>query len=265
VATEKIGRTLLVAAAVALGCSAMVSLAIQFLRPVQDAYAQLERNRAVLAAAGELPDKASDRMIVSRYLDLDVRLVDMASQIFVDHTPVGDPRLYDHWALDEGSHLLLQTSAETTSDRPTLLPRYVPVYLAWEGRTLHRLVLPVHGQGMWSTIYAYLALNGDFSTVAAMHVYRHGETPGIGDRIEDPKWLSTWTGKRVYDDNGRSQLQVTRGSSDSPYRVDLITGASVTSEALGNIVRFWLGPQGYGPLLQALRESTLPLSPHERN
>ena len=247
--------------AVALGCSAMVSLAIQLLRPVQDAYAQLERNRTVLAAAGELPDKASDRVIVSRYLDLDVRLVDMASQIFVDHTPVGDARLYDHWTLDEGSPLLLPVSAEATSDRPTLLPRYVPVYLVWKGQTLHRLVLPVHGQGMWSTIYAYLALNGDLSTVAAMRVYRHGETPGIGDRIEDPIWLSTWAGKRVYDDTGRSQFLVARGTSDSPYRVDLITGASVTSEALGNIVRFWVGPQGYGPLLQALHESTLTLSP----
>ena len=260
-ATEKIGRTLLIAMAVALGCSAMVSLAIQFLRPVQDAYAQLERNRAVLTAAGELPDNASDRMIVSRYLDLDVRVVNMTSKVFVDHTPVGDARLYDHWALDEGSRLLLQASAEATSDRPTLLPQYVPVYLVWEGQTLHRLVLPVHGKGMWSTIYAYLALNGDLSTVAGMHVYRHGETPGIGDRIEDPQWLSTWTGKRAYDDTGRSQFLVARGSSASPYRVDLITGASVTSEALGNIVRFWLGPQGYGPLLQALRESTLPLSP----
>ncbi len=260
-ATEKIGRTLLVAAAVALGCSAMVSLAIQFLRPVQDAYAQLGRNRAVLAAAGELPETVSDRMVVSRYLDLDVRMVDMSSQVFVDSSPVGDARLYDHWALGEGSPLLLHVSAEATSDQPSLLPRYVPVYLVWEGQTLHRLVLPIHGQGMWSTIYAYLALNGDLSTVAAMQVYRHGETPGIGDRIEDPKWLSTWIGKRVYDDTGRSQLHVTRGSSDSPYRVNLITGASVTSEALGNIVRFWLGPQGYGPLLQALRGSTLPLNP----
>jgi Na+-transporting NADH:ubiquinone oxidoreductase subunit C len=261
VATEKIGRTLFVAAAVALGCSAMVSLAIQFLRPVQDAYAQLERNRAVLAAAGEQPDQLSDRTVVTRYLDLDIRVVDMANQMFADDTPVGNPRTYDHWALNEGSPLLLEVSAEASRDRPILLPRYVPVYLTWEGQTLQRLVLPVHGQGMWSTIYAYLALNGDLSSVAAMHVYRHGETPGIGDRIEDPKWLSSWAGKRLSDDPGRSQLHVARGSAESPYRVDLITGASVTSEALGNIVRFWLGPQGYGPLLQSLREATPALSP----
>ena len=225
-------------------------------------YAQLERNRAVLAAAGELPDNASDRMIVSRYLDLDVRVVNHDKREFSSTMPL--------WATlactTTGRWMKVlpccfSASAEATSDRPTLLPQYVPVYLVWEGQTLHRLVLPVHGKGMWSTIYAYLALNGDLSTVAAMHVYRHGETPGIGDRIEDPQWLSTWTGKRVYDDTGRSQFLVARGSSASPYRVDLITGASVTSEALGNIVRFWLGPQGYGPLLQALRESTLPLSP----
>jgi Na+-transporting NADH:ubiquinone oxidoreductase subunit C len=88
-----------------------------------------------------------------------------------------------------------------------------------------------------------------------MYVYRHGETPGIGDRIEDPKWLATWAGKRVYDEAGRVQLQVARGSSRSDYRVDLITGASVTSAALGNIARFWMGPQGYGPLLEQLRET----------
>lgn len=254
-ATENIGRTLLVATAVALGCSAMVSLAIHYLRPIQDAYAQLERNRTVLAAAGELPVELSDRQVVTGYLELDIRLVDMTRGIFVDAAPVGKVHTYDHWALEEGSPLLLAPEGEPAPHQPTLTPRYVPVYLVWKGQTLHRLVLPVHGKGMWSTIYAYLALQGDLSTIAALHVYRHGETPGIGDRIEDPRWLSTWAGKRVYDDAGRSRFSLTKNASDSPYSVDLITGASVTSEALGNIVRFWMGPQAYGPLLQALRET----------
>ena len=202
-ATEKIGRTLLVATAVALGCSAMVSLAIHYLRPIQETYAQLERNRTVLAAAGELPADISDRQVVTGYLSLDVRLLDMTEAIFVDDSAVGNVHTYDHWALEEGSPLLLTPAGEPAPHRPALVPRYVPVYLVWKGQTLHRLVLPVHGKGMWSTLYAYLALQSDLSTIAAMHVYRHGETPGIGDRIEDPQWLSTWAGKRVYDDAGR--------------------------------------------------------------
>ena len=71
----------------------------------------------------------------------------------------------------------------------------------------------------------------------------------------------TWTGKQVYDEDGSVAFNVTRTSRASPYEVNLISGASVTSENLGDIVRYWMGPGGYGPMLQRLRSGALPLSP----
>ena len=42
--------------------------------------------------------------------------------------------------------------------------------------------------------------------------------------------------------------------SDNADKVDAITGATYTSRGVENLVRFWLGPQGYGPYLKHLRE-----------
>jgi len=254
-------RTLLVAAAVALACSALVSVAVLLLRPVQQSNALAERNRAILDAAGRLPAAADERAIADAYQTLDVRVVDLQAQTLGADGPVADPRLYDHWALPDDSPYVLDRPGTAAPGQPSQLPRYIPVYLVWSGSSLQRLVLPLHGPGMWSTLYAYLALEPDFRTIAAVVVYRHGETPGIGDRIEDPKWLRSWHGKQVYDARGDVAFDVTRSAGQSPYQVDLISGASVTSDNLGDVVRFWMGPQGYAPLLARLRGNGSALSP----
>lgn len=256
--TERVGRTLAVAVAVALACSAMVSLAVHVLRPIQHAYAHVERNRAILEAAGTLDAEADDAAVVAAYLDLDVRLVDLAAGAFADRSPITDPGGYDHWQVGESDPASLKRADATA---PTGPARYVPVYLLWRADVLQRLVLPVHGQGMWSTIYGYLALEPDFDTVAALTIYRHGETPGIGDRIEDPQWLARWQGKRVYDEAGDVRIAVVRQPRDSRYQVDLISGASVTSQSVGRLVELWLGEKGYGPLLQRLRRGETSIEP----
>jgi Na+-transporting NADH:ubiquinone oxidoreductase subunit C len=131
------------------------------------------------------------------------------------------------------------------------------VYLVHGSGGLERIVLPVHGKGMWSTIYAYIVLQSDLLTVAAIAIHGHGETPGIGDRIQDPGWLASWQGKRLYDATGQVRIQVTKDTSiEAEYRIDAISGATVTSESVGELVRFWMGPEGYQPLLQRLGQQT---------
>lgn len=235
-------RSLAVAAVVAVACSAMVATAVQVLRPLQQGYAQLERNRAIVDAAGMLPDAASERQVVEAYRTLDVAVIDIATGAQVG--TVGDAYAFDHWdaAAPGGGE-----AAATGAGR-------VPVYVARLGGELHRVVLPIHGRGMWSVIYGYLALQPDLSTVADIVIFRHGETPGIGDRIQQPEWRARWRGKRVYDDDGRVRIRVVAGAA-GPHEVDVISGASVTSEAVGELVRDWFGDRGYGRYLQRLRDA----------
>jgi len=239
-------RTLLVAAAVALFCSAMVSLAVHFLRPLQVGLQSLERNRAILEAADLLPPgEVSDRDVVSRYLDLDAQVVDLDTGWF---TGGFDAHAYDHWRLrDEGQAAAVDPGADGRK-------RYVPVYLVRKAASLQKIVLPVDGSGMWSTIYGYVALGKDLNTISGVTFHRHGETPGVGDLIEDEAWLAAWHGKRIRDEDGTLRFRVTRDATGS-FEVDLISGASVTTQAAGELVRTWLGDEGFGPFLKKLDEN----------
>jgi Na+-transporting NADH:ubiquinone oxidoreductase subunit C len=234
VSREPVARTLAIAVLVALVCSAMVSLAIYWLRPLQAAHQLVERNRALVVVAGLVQSGAPDDAVTEAFFRLDARVWDRQTGEF---TGLLDGRTYDHWA---------QTDAAAQADQRA---RYVPVYLVAGQAT--RLVVPVHGKGMWSTIYGYVGLAADFNTVTGVTFHRHGETPGIGDRIQDAQWLESWHGKRVFDAGGVVRIAV---SSDAKvaeiHRVDLISGASVTAGKVGELVGEWMGADGYGPLLK---------------
>jgi len=234
-------RTLLVAAGVALVCSIMVSTAVHYLRPIQAAYALLDRNRAILDAAGLIPPGGlSDAEVTQEYRELDARVLDLESDWFATGF---DAYTYDHWA---GSG-----EGETPGERP----RYVPVYLLRDGDGLRRIVLPVDGPGMWSTIRGFIALRADLGTIDGVTFHSHGETPGIGDKIEDPAWRSRWQGKSLYDE-GELKFRVSRRARRA-YEVNAISGATKTARATGDLVVDWLGEDGFGPFLRNLETREL--------
>jgi len=253
VSEENLGRTLSVATGVALGCALMVSTAVYFLRPMQLAYADLERNRIIVEAAGLAPagSDLSDRAVVALFVDLQVRIVDLETDQFADDV---DPQLHDQRAASSDPELSVAIPDQLDLARLGRRAQYVPVYLLMAGARIDRMVLPVHGQGMWSAIYGYLTLESDLNTIAGIRIYEHGETAGIGDRIQDPAWQAEWVGTRLYDDAGELRFQVQRNAAP-PFGVDSISGASVTADAVGDLVRYWLGEHGYAPLLARLRGS----------
>lgn len=221
---------MIVAVGVALACSAMVTTAVYLLKPMQAAYAAVERNRAIALVAGRIEASAPDDEVVAAFLDLQALVVDLETGRIASDM---DGRSFDHW--QEGS------------GEP---PRLVPVYLSYRDGLLDRVVLPLDGQGMWSRLFGYVALEPDLNTVVALVIHQHGETPGIGDRIQSAEWLANWSGKRIRDDSGRVRIDVS-GDRTLPerHRVDVITGATITSQAVGSMVRQWLGPEGLGEAL----------------
>jgi Na+-transporting NADH:ubiquinone oxidoreductase subunit C len=252
---ESVARTLLVAGGVALFCSLLVSTAVYWLRPIQAAYASMERNRAIVTAAGLNPGTLSDREIVNLYLAFEVQLADLSTDRLTD-ADAGTVTGYDY-------RDAINDPAQTEVIAPTLdvagigrRPRRMPLYLEREGDAIERIVLPVYGRGMWSTIYGFVGLGADLATVVGVTFYEHGETPGIGDRIQNDAWLAGWTGKRIYADDGSLVLRVggPAGNAASTDRVDAITGATVTVTAVDGLIRSWFGENGYGPLLDRLRE-----------
>jgi Na+-transporting NADH:ubiquinone oxidoreductase subunit C len=240
-------RTVAFAAAVALGCSLLVSIAVSVFRPYQLAYESLDRNRAVLLAAGLLEQDAQiqSRELVGRFLSLDVRFVDLMSGAAVSDLSAAD---FDIEAAHSDAALSFGLPSEIDTAGIGSLPRYIPIYRVPSNQ---RIVLPMIAQGMWSTIFYYLSLEPDLNTIAGIAIYKHGETPGIGDRIENPQWLAGWRGKRIRNEAGAIAIRIGApdGMVEEPYRIDAITGATVTVGGLDDSLRFWLGATAYGNLL----------------
>ncbi len=65
---------------------------------------------------------------------------------------------------------------------------------------MEKIILPVRGYGLWSTLYGFIALEADANTVAGLGFYEHGETPGLGGEVDNPRWKAQWPGKQVYRD-----------------------------------------------------------------
>jgi Na+-transporting NADH:ubiquinone oxidoreductase subunit C len=122
---------------------------------------------------------------------------------------------------------------------------------------ISKIVLPVHGYGLWSTLYGFISLEGDMSTVSGITFYEHGETAGLGGEVDNPAWKAIWQGKSLYRNNevALSVLKgaIPPGSANADYEIDGLSGATLTSRGVHNIVAYWMGDEGFGPVLADLR------------
>ena len=123
--------------------------------------------------------------------------------------------------------------------------------------SLSRVILPVHGQGMWSTLYGLVALEADLNTIAAVTFYEQEETAGLGDQIESPAWQARWVGRRLFNRAGDFRFRVASGpvedgSPAAAHEVDGLSGATITGNAVTALMEFWFGPFGYGAAARAV-------------
>ena len=89
-------------------------------------------------------------------------------------------------------------------------------------------------------------------TVRGLTYYKHGETPGLGGEVDNQLWKAKWPGKEVYDSDWNVKVEVTKSVTDDTCQVDALSGATLTSNGVTNMLRFWLGSKGFGPYLQQL-------------
>ena len=106
--------------------------------------------------------------------------------------------------------------------------------------------------------HGFLALQADTRGVFGLQFYEHAETPGLGGEVDNPGWQALWRGKPLYDERGALRIEVVKGKvqsgTNAAYQVDGLAGATFTSLGVSNMLRFWLGEQGFGPYLAKVRE-----------
>jgi Na+-transporting NADH:ubiquinone oxidoreductase subunit C len=248
---ERPGYVVLVATLVCVACALLVSSAVVLLRPVQDRNALNARQRNILEVAGLYqPGEPVD----AQFARIEPHLVELATGSYVEG---GDAVRFDiaKTARDPGRSDPVAADADVA--RIHRRPRTMPVFLVRGEAGLETVILPMHGYGLWSTMYAYVALDGRGERVKGVTFYSHAETPGLGAEIENPRWRGGWVGKRLFDDAGSVRFDIGKGApaaADAEYHVDTLSGATLTANGVENMVHFWLGEQGYGPFLARLRE-----------
>jgi Na+-transporting NADH:ubiquinone oxidoreductase subunit C len=120
------------------------------------------------------------------------------------------------------------------------------------------IILPIEGKGLWSTLYGFIALHTNGVDIKGLTFYKHGETPGLGGEVDNPKWKAKWEGKKAFKPNSSAPvLSVKKGqaSPDDPYSVDGLSGATITSNGVTHLIQFWLGEHCFGPHLKSIAGS----------
>ncbi len=244
------------AALVCLVCAVLVSGSAVALRSLQEQNAERERRRNVLFAAGlaEPGEDLSEAAMTERFSGVRAVVVDLSTGA---ELPEVDPASV-HPLVEAG----IPDSSRPVEENPARVRRVEKrsvVYLVEAADELDAVVLPVRGQGLWSVLHGFLALEADLDTVRGLTFYEHKETPGLGGEVDNPAWKALWPGRRVFRSGSREPvIEVARAAAgppgEDPHRVDGLSGATMTSRGVTNLLRFWLAENGFGPLLERLGE-----------
>ena len=96
------------------------------------------------------------------------------------------------------------------------------------------------GPGLWGTITGVIALNPQSERIVGLNIISHNETPGLGGRIAESWFKEQFRGEKLQD-GGIQVFGTGEGDSDKDNgRVDAISGASRTSDAMEQILNEFL-------------------------
>ena len=248
------GYTLLFATAICIVCGILVSSFAVSLEELQDENIALDKQKRVLEAVGLLQpgEPIDEAQVAKRFEPIEPVLIELASGEAVD----GDTATFDQQrrARDPAT----STEAPDNLAKVKRIPDRALLYeVRGNAGELEMVVLPIEGLGLWGTLYGFLALDADTTTVRGITYYQHKETPGLGGEVDNPTWKDKWPGRKAFDDEGEVRLAVMKGQARSvaedPHRVDGLAGATITSNGVTNMLDFWLGENGFEPYLNRIR------------
>jgi Na+-transporting NADH:ubiquinone oxidoreductase subunit C len=235
-------------------CSVLVSGAAVGLRSKQDANRQLDQKKNILRAA-QLYDK--NKSIDTLFSVIETKIVELTTGKFVPENQLS-PETYNQLqaALSADSGRLLDKKDDIAGLRR--VEKYSLVYLVKDGSETTQVILPVRGKGLWSTMYGYVSLDADLTTIRGISFYEHGETPGLGGEIENEKWQAGWQGKKMYNPSATLALQVVKGKAstggkDAQYQIDGLSGATMTADGVNDLMHFWFGEHGFKPFFDRVK------------
>ena len=221
-----------------LVCSLVVSTTAVLLKDKQDANIKLDTQIQILRVAGLIG--ATEKPSVDEADNLYTENIEELSVDTASGNILGPGKL--------NSKLFIKAVKEGMPESYTMLKVTAPgkesyVFLVWGG-------------GLWSTMYGYIALEPDKNTVKGLTFYTHGETPGLGGEIDSDYFKDQWPGKKLFDADGVMQIDVMKKGKVklAEHQVDGISGATITSVAVGELLQKWFNGSHYGKFLTSEAE-----------
>jgi len=234
-------------------CSLLVAGAAVGLRPRQEINRKLDQKKNILRAAGLYQGKGD---VETLFQQVEAKIVRLADGGFVPPETL-DPAEFDQLQSALNDETGRKLNREEDKAGLSRQEKFSLVYLVKKAGQLDKVILPIRGKGLWSTLYGYVALSADLS-ISGITFYEHGETPGLGGEIDNPDWQAGWQGKQLYsqdDPTRQPRIQIVKGLAEGPHQVDGVSGATLTMNGVTNLLTFWFGEHGFGPFLQRYKES----------
>ena len=202
----------------------LLAFVFQALKPMQDANVALDKKKQILNSLNirDLNDAQAD----AKYKEVIVadRVIDEEGKVLLPGTSGGE---------NAGFKL------ESKDYKEGKLAIYI---CRVNGET--KYVVPVYGMGLWGPISGYIALNADKSTVYGVYFNHESETAGLGAEIKDNKaWQEKFQGKKLFKsgDDKTIALSVEKKVEDPTTQVDAVTGATLTSNGVRDMLHEALG------------------------
>ncbi len=236
--------------------SIFVASTAVLLKDRQEANKLLDRRTKVLDVAGLVaPGERVSADEVNARFDTSIRSLIVDLESGEEATDV-DIDAFDQRAATQDP--ATSRSAPQNAAGIARIPERALLYHVVDGDEITSIILPIEGQGLWSTMYGFIALSADLETINGITFYEHGETPGLGGEIDNPLWKASWQGRKAFDEQWAPRIEVIKGTAppadQAPYQVDGLAGATLTARGVSDTVRFWLSNQAFGPYLERYRQ-----------
>lgn len=252
---DSVVGTLVVAAGLCIACSVLVSSAAVSLKPLQDANKVLDVKKNILLASGLIDSSASKEDILSAYQQIQAEVIDLETGEV--QTEINAETFDQRKARkDTNTNVVIPKDRDTAGIK--LRSKFSIVYKVIKDNTVDMLIFPINGKGLWSTLYGFIALSNDLKEIKGIGFYEHGETPGLGGEVDNANWKAQWKGKKAFGEDLKPKIALIKGSvpeSDpaKDYKIDGLSGATITANGVTGLVQYWLGDHGFGAYITKYR------------
>lgn len=173
----------------------------------------------------------------------DKKCMDILGAIKVDATRANAKELYAKYikqavvlnsegkVIEGGKAFDVDVQKEFRDKTLAATDRNYPLFVAdVDGKSY--MVIPMVGKGLWGAIWGFVGLEADYATIFGASFDHKTETPGLGAEIKTPFFEDQFAGKEI--NYGGKLFEVTKGagSSSTNYQVDGITGGTITSKGV---------------------------------